>query len=288
MYRQKIRDHYDRLSRSYRRVADFILSNYYEVSFMTAAQLAYAVGVDTTTVVRFSQRLDYNGYPELLNDVREQVKAEIYAAYEPRELSPKDSAGLFKDRAENEQHNLKQMLLHNPPEHVQRIAAMLEKARHIVLIAEGYASAAAEMTAQQLRHRGISAEAAADDPVRMAGTLISLSPEMLVIGVSATEYGENVAKALEYARGKSSPTLGIVGSLASPVNRIADEVIYAPTHVAGPLPSIVALAAALSALVQIASKDNPASVEAHLAEFQRTYHFLTKPEETSPSTEDDE
>ena len=84
MYRERIRDHYDRLSRSYRRVADHIMSNYYEVSFMTAAQLAYAVGVDTTTVVRFSQRLGYNGYPELLADIRAQVRDEIYTAYEPR------------------------------------------------------------------------------------------------------------------------------------------------------------------------------------------------------------
>ena len=74
MYREKIREYYDHLSRSYRKVADYIMSNYYEVSFMNAAQLAYAVGVDTTTVVRFSQRLGYNGYPELLNDIREQVK----------------------------------------------------------------------------------------------------------------------------------------------------------------------------------------------------------------------
>ena len=88
MYREKIREYYDHLSRSYRKVADYIMSNYYEVSFMTAAQLAYAVGVDTTTVVRFSQRVGYNGYPELLNDIRDQVKAEIYAAYTPKELSP--------------------------------------------------------------------------------------------------------------------------------------------------------------------------------------------------------
>ena len=89
MYREKIREYYDHLSRSYRKVADYIMSNYYEVAFMTAAQLAYAVGVDTTTVVRFSQRLGYNGYPELLQDVREQVKSEIYAAYEPQILSRK-------------------------------------------------------------------------------------------------------------------------------------------------------------------------------------------------------
>lgn len=61
MYREKIREHYEHLSRSYRRVADYIMSNYYEVAFMTAAQLAYAVSVDTTTVVRFSQRLGTMG-----------------------------------------------------------------------------------------------------------------------------------------------------------------------------------------------------------------------------------
>ena len=118
MYRQKIRDYYERLSRSYRRVADFVLSNYYEVSFMTAAQLAFAVGVDTTTVVRFSQRIGYNGYPELLHDIRAQVKAEIYAAYVPQPLQPKDPAGIFRIHAEQEGDNLKRLLAHNPPEHV--------------------------------------------------------------------------------------------------------------------------------------------------------------------------
>jgi DNA-binding MurR/RpiR family transcriptional regulator len=286
MYREKIREYYDHLSRSYRKVADFIMSNYYEVSFMTAAQLAYAVGVDTTTVVRFSQRLGYNGYPELLNDIREQVKAEIYAAYEPKELTPEDPAGAFKDRAEQEQHNLKQMLIHNPPDHVRRVAEMVAAARHIVLVAEGYAGIVAAMIAEQLRHRGISAEAGSNDVVRMAGTLISLAPPTLVVGISATEYGESVAKALAYARSKGCATLGVVGSLASPVNRMSDQVMYAPTDATGPLPSIVALVAALSALVQIAARDSDASVDRHLEEFQRTYDFLTAPEATLDLAED--
>ena len=282
MYREKIREYYDHLSRSYRKVADYIMSNYYEVSFMTAAQLAYAVGVDTTTVVRFSQRLGYNGYPELLNDIRDQVKAEIYAAYEPKELSAEDPAGAFKDRAEQEQHNLKQMLIHNPPDHVRRIAEMFVAARHVVLVAEGYAATVAQMIAEQLRHRGISAEATANDAVRMAGTLLSLSPDSLVIGISATPYGDSVAKALAFARSKGCATLGVVGSLASPVNRMSDQVMYAPTDVAGPLPSVVALTAALSALVQIAARESQAAVEKHLEDFQRTYEFLATPDIGEP------
>jgi DNA-binding MurR/RpiR family transcriptional regulator len=77
---------------------------------------------------------------------------------------------------------------------------MFAAASHIVLIAEGYASTVAVMAAEQLRHRGISAEAAADDPVRLAGTLASLREGTLVIGISATHYGEAVARALGYAR----------------------------------------------------------------------------------------
>ncbi len=286
MYRQKIRDYYDHLSRSYRKVADFILSSYYEASFMTAAQLAQAVDVDTTTVVRFSQRLGYNGYPELLHDIRDQVKTEIYAAYKPQPLSPIDPAGFFKDRTEQEQHNLQQMLTHNPPEHIEAIAAILHKASCILLLAEGYAETAAEMAAQQLRHRGIHAEAVADDPIKRAATLTQLKSTTLVIGVSATAYGTSVARAMELARSKGCATLGIVGSLASPVNRLSDRVIYAPTDVAGPLPSIVALVAALASVVQIASRDSQASVDKHLQSFNQTYHFLTQPESAPPQGED--
>jgi DNA-binding MurR/RpiR family transcriptional regulator len=286
MYREKIREYYEHLSRSYRKVADFIMSNYYEVSFMTAAQLAYSVGVDTTTVVRFSQRLGYNGYPELLHDIREQVKAEIYAAYEPKELSPTDPAGVFTDRAEQEQHNLREMLIHNPPEHIRRVATMFEGASHVVLFAEGYAGTAAELAAEQLRHRGISAEAAADDPVRMAGTLIGLKPGALVVGISATRYGEAVASALGYARNKGCATLGVVGSLASPVNRMSDQIVYAPTDAAGPLPSIVAIVAALSALIQVASRDSDTTAEQYVEEFEATYEYLTHPDaELSELTE---
>ena len=219
MYREKIREYYDHLSRSYRKVADFILSNYYEVSFMTAAQLAYAVGVDTTTVVRFSQRLGYNGYPELLHDIREQVKGEIYSAYVPQVLTSETPAGIFSERAEQERSNLSRMLIHNPPEVMDRIAQMLARTREVVLVAEGYALALAELTAQQLRQHGIPAHAPGNDPAHLAGTLSTLAPDMLVTGVSVANLGRDVARALSYARARGCSTLGIVG--ASPARSIA-------------------------------------------------------------------
>ncbi|MBE2236374.1 MAG: MurR/RpiR family transcriptional regulator [Caldilineaceae bacterium] len=276
MYREKIREYYDHLSRSYRKVADYIMSNYYDVAFMTAAQLAYAVGVDTTTVVRFSQRLGYNGYPDLLHDVREQVKSEIYAAYEPKPLAPNDPAGVFNDRIEQERQNLQQMLIQNPPVHLEAVARLIESIERVVVVGEGYAEAVAEMVAQQFRHRGIQADYLPNDAVKKAATLMTLDSNVLVIGISATAYGRDVARAMEFARARGAKTLGIIGSLASPVNRISDLVIYAPTEAIGPLPSIVALDAALSGLVLIAAKESEATVDRHLDAFEAAYQFLTQ------------
>lgn len=276
MYREKIREYYEHLSRSYRKVADYIMSNYYDVAFMTAAQLAYAVGVDTTTVVRFSQRLGYNGYPDLLHDVREQVKSEIYAAYQPKPLAPGDPAGVFKDRIEQEHQNLQQMLVQNPPDHLDAVAQLFEGIERIVVMGEGYAESAAEMVAQQFRHRGIPAEYLSNDAVKKAGTLMYLDGRVLVIGVSATAYGRDVARAMELARARGARTLGIIGSLASPVNRMSDLIVYAPTDAIGPLPSIVALVAALSGLVLIASKESEDTVERHMDAFEAAYQFLTQ------------
>lgn len=275
MYRQKIREYYEHLSPSYRKVADYVMSHYYEVAFMTAAQLADAVDVDTTTVVRFSQRLGYNGYPELLQDIRQQVKNEIYSVYEPQSLAPNDPAAIFKVQIEQDNNNLRQILVQNPPEHLQAVSELCRNAERIYFVAEGYANTVAEMVAAQLRHQDVRAEAVAEDPVRRAATLASLDGRDLVIGISATEYGESVARALDFAQMQGCRTLGIVGSLDSPVNRVVSKVIYAPSEVAGPLPSVVALTAALTALAQtLIARDN--KVQTRRRAVSDAYHFLTR------------
>jgi hypothetical protein len=48
----------------------------------------------------------------------------------------------------------------------------------------------------------------------------------------------------------------------------------------------VALAAALSSLVQIAAKDSDASVEKHQEEFVRAFTFITSPDASEPPEEE--
>lgn len=70
-----IRDHLDNCSRAQRDVALYIIDHLEESAFQTAEQLAAQVQTSSSTVVRFSQALGFEGFPELQMAAREEYRA---------------------------------------------------------------------------------------------------------------------------------------------------------------------------------------------------------------------
>lgn len=249
MFREQIRKHYDHLSRSYRRVADFILSDYRTAAFMTAAALADAVDVDTTTVVRFAQRLGYPGFPELIEDIQVQVKLELSQTYatpvEEDGLPGKVQLMLAKDRA-----NLEKALAHNTLEAIENIIDMLRAAPRIVVTGESYAAPLAKSFAGMLREAGLPVVFAEGDVYDRAATLGKLARKEVVIGMSPVEGPSGVAQMLRYARGEGAITLACSPSLSSQAARAAEHLLYAPGETEGTVPSLTSLYAICNAIAQ--------------------------------------
>ncbi len=65
MLKQKIVERMVSFSGTQAKVARFILENSREAPFMTASQIAQAVGVSESSVIRLASSLGYSGYPEL-------------------------------------------------------------------------------------------------------------------------------------------------------------------------------------------------------------------------------
>src|SRR4030042_5872874 len=76
-YEQNIRRQRADMSKSFAKLADFLLDSYVEASFMTASELAHTLNLDAATVVRFSQYLSYAGFPELQQEIRDRVKEDL-------------------------------------------------------------------------------------------------------------------------------------------------------------------------------------------------------------------
>ncbi len=249
MFREQIRKHYDHLSRSYRRVADFILSDYRTAAFMTAAALADAVDVDTTTVVRFAQRLGYPGFPELIEDIQEQVKMELSQTY----ATPTLEEGLHaqvqtliaKDRT-----NLEKALAHNTLETLENILDLLRAAPRIVVTGESYAAPLAESFAIMLKEAGLPAFYVGGDPHERASALAHLVRKEVIIGMTSVEGPSGIAKLLRYARSEGAQTLACTPSLSSQTARAAEHLLYAPGESDSPIPSLTSLYSILTAMGQ--------------------------------------
>ena len=69
-YEKRIREARPRMSKSFARLAEFILDSYVQSALMTATELAHQVDVDAATVVRFAQMLEYRGFPELQREIK--------------------------------------------------------------------------------------------------------------------------------------------------------------------------------------------------------------------------
>ena len=122
----KIRSERDQMSAIERRIADFVLDNAQLLRDYSSQQLANALGISQSSVVKFCQKLGFKGYPDLKYSVGEAI-ARADNGDDTRDSgappAPPPDAGmelwLRKSQAEEETRSI------NPPELLEAVVAAL-------------------------------------------------------------------------------------------------------------------------------------------------------------------
>lgn len=148
----KIRAERDSMSAIERRIADFILEEAHLLRDYSSQQLANALGISQSSVVKFSQKLGFKGYPDLKTSIGESIArgdaGEAAGNGEPVRDDPHAALAerLWQDKALAEQETR----LINPPEKVDGIAAAIGRARRVFIIGLGEDGIAARAFALRL------------------------------------------------------------------------------------------------------------------------------------------
>ena len=136
---QRIRDEYGGMTSGQRRLADFVLQNAPEVAMMSSGELASVTGMSESSVVRFAQTLGYQGYP----DMRQQLQQEVLKQFRSSDRvaamvhsRPTQDGPLGTIVAETNRH-LQQLLLNVTEDQVAEVVDMILRANRIILFAEG-------------------------------------------------------------------------------------------------------------------------------------------------------
>lgn len=248
---QALRDSYDELTKSQKRIAEAIVEDPEFVAFATVDKMAARLGVSPSTVVRFTYRLGLTGYHDLQERVRTLVRSQMRSATadvdEARVLEHLGETA-FARSLEHDLANLRQTIAGLEGPDLQRAVDLLSSARRIVVVADGTAhSVASYITLALDRTRGEVALALAD--MASIGRLIDLGPEDLMLAISFPPYATSVINAVRWAKEREVQIVAITDSPVSPVGQLGDVDLAVRVSGIGPHNTMVAVMAVANALL---------------------------------------
>lgn len=245
---------FDEFSRSQKDVAQYIVDHLDEAAFQTAEELARRASTSSSTVVRFSQALGFEGFPELQQAAREEYRRHAGAGHGGG-ATMTVAAPLFSlDQTEYETALATDHV--NVEETARKLSRRdMEAAIEAIVSAERVLIAGTDQMAffaSYLRHLlmllDIRAEVVASPSQEALGRLARMDEMTLVIGLSAGRPHPLIARTMKLARHRRAPTLAISDATLSEVARLARIRLYYSSNSPAYVRSHVALLSLLQAL----------------------------------------
>jgi DNA-binding MurR/RpiR family transcriptional regulator len=286
MYQARIRANYDNLSKSQKRIADYLLTSQREAAFMTASRLATILDVDVATITRFAQRLGYPGYPELLAEVQQSVREEMIVGGRPLGGTNERGRTFMRALAAETEH-LERTLNSISIESVERALDVLSQARSVYLIGQSTGEFMAHNLMLRLMLLGYTTTLVIGDEVALSFVLRAVGPGDVVIGCGFSGYARDVAAALQIGRERGATAIAISGSEVSAVARSADIAILCSATSPMALPSETAVTAVIESIFATLGAERQQSYRHALKEFSDTHELLIKRKSETESAPDD-
>jgi len=248
MILEKIRQLYPQLTKSQKRLADFVARSYRETAFMTASVLARRLTLNEATVIRFAQRLGYLGYPGFIRDVQTIVQAELRAEYEQAPMP--DASDVLLTTLNREIRYLQRAASHITPELALEVQNILRQAERVFVVGQGISASLAQLFSVSLRSLGTPAESPLADTLGLGMLLTDVDERCAVVAISVAPESQEMANALRCARDKGARTLVLACSPTDPCTQAAELAILCPTDDQILLPPVGVIAAVIDAIVQ--------------------------------------
>ncbi len=242
-----ITERFDEFSRSQKDVARYIVDHLDEAAFQTAEELARRASTSSSTVVRFSQALGFEGYPEL-----QQAAIEEYRT-RPSENGAAEKSSLFDfDHSEFEASlaadhgDLEDTVRNLSAEDVEACVEALAGANRVMIVGMDQLAFFASYLRHLLALLDIRAEVVASPRQDSITRLSRLEEGALVIAFSAGRAHPIVVRAMKLAKHRQATTLAITDATLSEVGEHSDLTLYFSSN----SPSFIQSNTSLLALVQ--------------------------------------
>jgi DNA-binding MurR/RpiR family transcriptional regulator len=194
------------------------------------SDLAQAVGVSKSTVVRFAKSLGYKGFPELRREIQREMRRKLRAADRMEETFAElgNDENIFAKLIKRDVQLLEETLQAASFPDFHKAVEIIWRARKVFLIGLNASMALAYL----LHFRLVRVKKETHWIFLTGGTslleqLAFMEPGDVLIAIDFLQVPREVQTALQHAKKIGAPILGITDFPTSPIARAADVCLYA-------------------------------------------------------------
>ena len=223
----KMRAVREELSSNEKMIADFILENSALIRDYSSQNLAAAVGVSQSSIIKFSQKLNYRGFTDLKLAIHESVvksdSEEVSEAGNSFRFGKAESVSRQLYGIKNEA--LLTTMELNDEQRTLSAVKLLEKSKRVQIIALGSGSLVARNFASMLIQIGKSVIAEVDTYIQLS-SVMTLGKGDVVFVISFSGQSSKMIQIVRQAKKAGVNIISLTNYSANPIRALADVPLF--------------------------------------------------------------
>lgn len=221
MLQEKIRIQYDNMTKLEKKISEFILDQGFNINKMTSYEMAKELGIGQSSIIRFSQKLGYSSFRELLGDISIDIEINHRSEDIQVDEATKETNVKIKDQYYDILALTDQL---NSSDVIDEAVQLMLNAGTILCIGSGHSNLFAEYFASQLLTSGVNTRSFTNLHLIFSQLLIMKESDLVVVFSESGESTEIVAAARE-AKRLGIKIIAVTIASQNPLELLADVVL---------------------------------------------------------------
>lgn len=260
-----------RLSKSHRRIAEYILQHYDKAVFMTAAKLGEMVNVSESTVVRFAVALGYEGYPELQQALQELVRHRLTATQRFEMSSDISEDEVLSTVLKADMQNIRSTIDGIDNAAFLHAVQVISGAKRIYILGLRSAAPLAQFAGYYLHYIFDDVRVVAAGSTDVFEAISRIEAEDVLLGISFPRYSSRTIEAMSFARSRHAQVIGLTDGPMSPLHDVADICLSMRTDMASFVDSMAAPMSVINALIVALGIQNREALNARFKQLEEVW-----------------
>lgn len=266
--KRRISAEYESLPKNQKAVADFLVRSMQEAAFLSVVEIGERSGVSKATVVRFAQRLGFEGFISFRNALQAAVQ-QRYSDIQRFELLPQKNGQTIHEVALQDVQNINQTIEQLSREQFGAIVSMLREAHTIYTFGLGISSLMARIMAYSLNQVAQPASVIADAELSFEEQLSFIDESDVLVCLSFPPYSARTLEVARQARKHGMKVAGITDTHTAPITEHSAHYLCVKSENLLFTNSIAAISMVVNALItEMALQDKKAALR-HIHELHR-------------------